>query len=435
MKKISTILTILSISILSIFLSNSAKASSYTLSQVQSHNTSTDCWTIVNNKVYNLTNFIALHPGGSSAIISLCGTDGTAAFTTQHSGNTTANNTLADFYIGDLADTTIPTTPTNLSATPVSASQINLSWSTSTDNIAVTGYAIFRDGSELATTTNNNFSNTGLNASTTYSYTVKAFDAAGNRSASSTAVSATTFASSSDTTAPSTPTNLNANVISATQINLNWSTSTDNIAVTGYAVFRNGTEIASVTTNSFNNVGLSASTTYSYTVKAFDAAGNRSNNSNTVSATTLSAPSNGDTIAPSAPTKLKAHVVSYQHVNLKWKKSKDNVKVKGYAIFMNGKQIATVKKDHYNVIRLTPGTNYSFTIRAFDAAGNMSADSNTITVTTKIKKVKEVKLEHRDSDDNRNEKISKINELKNKINNQLSNMKVDQKKDKKSNKK
>lgn len=102
---------------------------------------------------------------------------------------------------------------------------------------------------------------------------------------------------------------------------------------------------------------------------------------------------------------------------------------------MNGVQIATVKKDHYNVIRLTPGTNYTFTVKAFDAAGNMSADSNTVSVTTKIKKVKEVRREHEDSDDDRDEKILKINELKNKINNQLSNMKVDQKKDKKSNKK
>nr|MBP9723127.1 fibronectin type III domain-containing protein [Gammaproteobacteria bacterium] len=389
------------------------------------------------HKVYNLTNFIALHPGGSSAIIPLCGANGSSAFSNQHSGNNSANNTLANYYIGDLADSSAPTIPTNLSVTPVSASQINLSWSNSSDNIAVTGYAIFRDGNQIATTGNTTFNNTGLNSSTTYNYLVKAYDAAGNRSASSTAVSATTFATSNDTTVPATPTSLSASVISATQINLSWSTSTDNVAVTGYTIFRNGIEIASVTTNNFNNVGLSASTTYNYSVKAYDAAGNRSANSNTTSATTLAGPSNGDTIAPSAPTKLKANVSSYQHVNLKWKKSKDNVKVKGYAIFMNGVQVATVKKDHYKASNLTPNTNYTFTVKAYDAAGNMSSDSNSITVTTKIKKVKEIKQECNDDDDDddRHEKVSKINELKNKINTQLSNMKVDEKKDKKSNKK
>jgi chitodextrinase len=400
MKKILSILAVIAIFITTFSLARTAEATSYTLAQVQTHNTSTNCWTIVNNKVYNLTSYIALHPGGSSALISICGNNGTTAFSNQHSGSTNANNTIASYYIGDLTvlDSSAPTIPASLTATPISPTQINLVWSASTDNIGVTGYAIFRDGNELATTSNTTFNNTGLTASTTYSYLVKAYDAVGNRSASSTAISATTLATSTDSTMPSAPTNLIANVVSATQINLNWATSTDNIAVTGYAIFRNGTEIATVSNSNFNNVGLTASTTYSYFVRAYDAAGNRSANSNTISATTLA--TSTDTQAPTAPKKLKAHNVSYKHVNLEWKKSKDNKKVAGYKIYRDGVEIATVKKDHYNDNGLTASTTYAYTVKAFDKAGNLSTASNTLTITTRAKKIKEMKPKYEDDDKN-----------------------------------
>ena len=89
-------------------------------------------------------------------------------------------------------DTTAPSVPTNLSATAISSSQINLSWSASTDDVGVVGYKIYRNGTQITTTTNTNYSDTGLTPSTIYSYTVSAYDAAGNNSAQSTAVSATT---------------------------------------------------------------------------------------------------------------------------------------------------------------------------------------------------------------------------------------------------
>src|SRR5437016_5865615 len=93
------------------------------------------------------------------------------------------------------ADTTAPTVPTNLSATAISSSQINLAWTASTDNVAVTGYKVFRAGVQIATVTAGaTYQNTGLTAGTPYSYTVSAYDAAGNNSAQSSAVSATTQA-------------------------------------------------------------------------------------------------------------------------------------------------------------------------------------------------------------------------------------------------
>jgi hypothetical protein len=90
----------------------------------------------------------------------------------------------------DVAD---PTIPTGLTATAVSSSQINLSWNASTDDIGVEGYRIFRDSAILATTTSLFYSDTGLTASTTYEYTVEAFDAVPKYSGQSAAASSTTF--------------------------------------------------------------------------------------------------------------------------------------------------------------------------------------------------------------------------------------------------
>jgi len=81
------------------------------------------------------------------------------------------------------ADTTAPTTPTGLAASPASSSQILLSWSASTDNVAVTGYKIFRNATLIGTSATPSFSDSGLTASTLYTYTVAAYDAAGNVSA------------------------------------------------------------------------------------------------------------------------------------------------------------------------------------------------------------------------------------------------------------
>src|SRR5207253_1135907 len=81
---------------------------------------------------------------------------------------------------------------------------------------------------------------------------------------------------------------------SATQINLSWTASTDNVGVTGYLVYRNAVLVKSLgVVTSYSDTGLAPTTSYSYTVKAFDAAGNVSAASNTATATTLA-----DTTAP-----------------------------------------------------------------------------------------------------------------------------------------
>ena len=95
------------------------------------------------------------------------------------------------------------------------------------------------------------------------------------------------LSSSGDTEPPSIPDNLQATATSPSSISLNWSASSDNVAVTDYRIFRDGLYVTTSTSNSFDDSGLIANTSYSYTVTARDAAGNESNASAPASATTL----------------------------------------------------------------------------------------------------------------------------------------------------
>jgi chitodextrinase len=96
---------------------------------------------------------------------------------------------------GSGGDTTPPSVPANLAVTGTTASSASLSWSPSTDNVGVAGYRVYRNGVQVGTTAGIAFTDTGLSASTRYTYTVAAYDAAGNVSARSTGVTATTTSS------------------------------------------------------------------------------------------------------------------------------------------------------------------------------------------------------------------------------------------------
>ena len=123
----------------------------------------------------------------------------------------------------------------------------------------------------------------GLAANTTYNYRPRSRDAAGNERIGANLTFRTLFV---DTAPPSVPANLQASAVSSTQINLSWSASTDNVAVTGYRVFRDGLLAGSPTSPSFQDPGRAPATTHQYTVSARDAAGNTSGLSAPASAST-----------------------------------------------------------------------------------------------------------------------------------------------------
>jgi len=203
----------------------------------------------------------------------------TATITTaakDAAGNALVANYAWNFTTGVVPDTTPPSTPTGVTASAVSQSQINLSWSASTDNVAVTGYRVYRGGTLLTTvgnvTTYQN--NTGLSASTNYSYRIAAIDAAGNASAQSTAASATT----QTPTAPGSAT-------------LAWdAVTTANLS--GYRIYYGtapgtyvqplgqGINVGNVTT--YTVTGLNGGTRYYFAVTAVDTSNNESTFSNEV---------------------------------------------------------------------------------------------------------------------------------------------------------
>jgi chitodextrinase len=185
-----------------------------------------------------------------------------------------------------------------LAATAPTGTQVNLTWTASTDNVGVTGYLVERcqgagcsTFAQVLTPTGTSVSDTGLTSGTSYSYRVRATDAAGNLSGYSNVATVTPTA---DTTPPTAPSNLAATAVSTSQINLTWTAATDDVAVTGYRVERcvgaNCSSFAQVLTptgTSVSDTGLAAGTSYSYRVRATDAAGNLGPYSNTSSATTF----------------------------------------------------------------------------------------------------------------------------------------------------
>lgn len=196
-------------------------------------------------------------------------------------------------------DTQAPTAPTGLTATPASSTQVNLGWTASTDNVAVTGYSVERcqgigctTFAAIGTPTGTTFSDTGRTASTTYRYQVRARDAVPNWSAYSTIATATTPAAG-DTQAPTNPSALTVTA-GASQNVLSWTASTDNVGVVEYRVERCAGPSCSVfsdvggsgiTGTSWTDTGASAGTSYSYRVRARDAVPNYSGYSNTATAT------------------------------------------------------------------------------------------------------------------------------------------------------
>ena len=182
----------------------------------------------------------------------------------------------------------LPNVPSNLTATAVSSTQINLAWTdNSTDE---DGFKIYRSTNgttfSLTATVGPNvttYSNTGRSPATTYYYKVLAYNVNGSSPYSNTA-SATT------PTLPNAPSNLTATAVSSTQINLVWTdNSTDE---NGFKIERSTdgitfSQIATVAANvtTYSNTGRSASTTYYYRVRAYNTNGN-SSYSNTASATT-----------------------------------------------------------------------------------------------------------------------------------------------------
>ena len=192
-------------------------------------------------------------------------------------GDTAAENTWG------AADNEAPTVPTNVTLMGITTSSINISWTTSQDNEAVSKYEIYANGELNGETANITYTASGLSSNTTYAITVLAKDIANNKSAQSTAVNGTTLA---DNTAPTVPTNVTISNQAGTSFKVNWTASTDNSTTIEYDVFVDGNLNGTTTNINYDVTDLTTSATYSVSVLAKDATNNMSAQSAPVNATT-----------------------------------------------------------------------------------------------------------------------------------------------------
>lgn len=292
------------------------------------------------------------------------------------------------FSVADTSSQTVPAAPTNLSATAMSGSQINLSWTAPVNATSsqVNGYkievstgctGIFSVLVANTTSTATTYSNTGLISGICYQYRASAINPIGVGNPSNTA-SATTFSE------PSAPRSLNASAISSSQINLSWlaPSSSGGTAVNGYKIERRNactgsfiTIVANTsnTNTAFSNTGLTNGTCYQYRVYAHNAV-DTSAASNNATATTLQAQVPTQPRVTSAPTGLNVTSQSISSLKLTWTAPADqgSSSITGYRIQRNGTMLVNNTgsiQTSYIDLGLLVGHQQTYRVAAWNAAG------------------------------------------------------------------
>ncbi len=304
-------------------------------------------------------------------------------------------------------------------ATAASSTDIDLTWTAATDDITQSSdmvYLIYisttSGGQNLLTLPEfttaagvTTYRVSGLFASTTYYFVVRARDEAGNVDNNTAEVSAVTQ-TPSDTTAPTFAGASAATAISSTEIDLSWSAANDAVTAPSDIVYlvymsttSNGQDFQSqpdFTTAagaaSYAVTGLLASTDYYFVVRAKDEAGNVDNNTAEVSATTQTPP---DSTPPTFGGAAGATAVSSAEIDLTWTAATDNVTASSNIVYLIYFSTSSGAQDFqtpnyttaagattYAVTGLTSSTTYYFVVRAKDEAGNVELNTVEVSATT-----------------------------------------------------
>jgi archaellum component FlaG (FlaF/FlaG flagellin family) len=277
-------------------------------------------------------------------------------------GNESVRTPSAELEIAG-PDTTRPTTPADLAGLLEANGDVTLTWTPSTDNIGVVDYLVYRNGAVIDTVTDPTAVIPTPPEGTNW-YQVQARDAAGNESFKTSPLAFEV--AGPDTARPTTPADLAATIEANGDVTLTWTPSTDNIGVTGYIVYRNNVEIATVTEPTAV-IATPAAGDHWYQVRAVDAAGNESFKTPSLRVT-IDGP---DVTRPSTPQDLAAVIEANGDVTLSWDPSSDDVGVTGYIVTRNNVEIATVTESAAVIATPAAGSHW-YQVRAVDAAGNES---------------------------------------------------------------
>ena len=310
------------------------------------------------------------------------------------------------------ADITPPTVPGDPRADVEAGGGVRVGWSRSADDRGgYIGYEVLRNDRVVSPLVYGT-SYVDVTGSPGDRYFVRAVDAGGNRSATTTVTTAV------DGRAPTTPKDLVATVRADLSVDLSWTASTDDVGVDAYRVLRNGIEIARVPGDqtSTNLVGLGAGVHW-LQVQAVDAAGNESYKtpsvrielvaddvdppseptepvpttevpeepapevpSTEVPSTEVPSTEVTDTSNPSTPRDVAATVRPDGTIDVSWSPSRDNVGVTAYRVTRNAVEVAVVAETSVHLTTLGDGTHY-IQVQAFDAAGNSSYRTASVIVT------------------------------------------------------
>lgn len=367
--------------------------------------------------------------------VEVANASGTYTITVTHKGSLSSGSQAFSLIVTGLgnsvADTQAPSTPTSLVASGATSSTVGLNWNASTDNVAVSGYDVYQGTNVIATVSGTSYTVTGLSPSTAYSFRVRAKDAAGNVSGYSNTANATTTVQGI-TYCSSASTNTNDEYISRVQLN------TINNA-SGAQFYSDFTNI-STTLSQGNPYTVTVTPTWTGTIydeayavwidynkdgdftDAGELVWSKAPSKDTPNSGSFTIPTSAslgatrmrvamqynaiptscqsftygevedytvtiaaaaaDTQAPSNPTNLTASNIAETSVTLNWTASTDNVGVVAYDVYQGTALLGEVTGTSANVTGLTAATGYSFNVRAKDAAGNISGNSNTLNITT-----------------------------------------------------
>jgi chitodextrinase len=279
-------------------------------------------------------------------------------------------------------DRTPPTTPTNLRITATTDTTVTLAWNPSTDNSGSFSYRVrergFNDLTYSVPQTRTTFTATRLWPGQTYTYTVWAVDAAGNRSGDSNTVSHTV---PPDVTPPTPAPQLTANPFRPARAGFSWTRSVDNVSQTRYMLYANGVPQADAfDLTSYTLWTLTPGATYEFRVIARDVFGNATAGD----PVTVTMPSTTDTTPPTAPTNLAGAEIDNE-IHMTWTQSTDDRDPQSeilYEFYLNG--VMHPDDDLFGgsgFVYCRGASGFTTVVaKAVDSSGNRSGPSNQIVV-------------------------------------------------------
>lgn len=278
---------------------------------------------------------------------------------------------VEDYMIFVSPSPSAPGIPADLEVIQSTQEEVTLSWSASTDDVSVEGYRIYRDDIELASVNDLSYVDNTVELGNIYAYSISAFDGDGFESGRSSKMSVEIM----DITAPTVPGDLSIQVVSSEQIRLAWYTSSDNLGVEGYHIYRNNVLLTSTNDTVYEDITVIQGNAYEYAVSSYDAAGNESERTLPVSFSSV------DDLPPSIPSGLMLLSIGESGASLAWHQATDNVGVINYNLYRDGDLQNTVSDTTIKDSEVISGQTYTYRVSALDAAGNESPKSDPLTIT------------------------------------------------------